>query len=68
MVTTSGNMSKAAFTCTKEVFGIENIMFGSDYAFEDPAEMVEFVAGLPITEEERELLYYKNAEKLLKIG
>ncbi len=64
-VTTSGNMSKEAFECTKNVFGIENIMFGSDYPFEDPREMVDFVHGLDITEEERELLFFKNAEKLL---
>jgi len=67
MVTTSGNMSKAAFECTKEVFGIENIMFGSDYAFEDAQEMVNFVTSLDLTTEERELLFYKNAEKLLHI-
>ncbi len=67
MVTTSGNMSKAAFECTKEVFGIQNIMFGSDYAFEDPKEMVDFISGLNLNEEERELLYFKNAEQLLKI-
>ena len=65
MVTTSGNMSKAAFECTRSVFGIDRIMFGSDYAFEDPKEMVEFVNRLEITEEEREKLFFRNAETLL---
>ena len=64
-VTTSGNMSPEAFECTKKVFGIENIIFGSDYAFENPAEMVEYVTKLDLTQEEREMLYYKNAEKLI---
>ncbi len=64
-VTTSGNMSPEAFECTKKVFGIDNIMFGSDYAFEDPGEMVSYVTNLDLTQFERELLYYKNAEKLI---
>lgn len=63
-VTTSGNMSKEAFECTRRVLGLERILFGSDYAFEDPAEMVEYVKNLPLGEKERELLYYKNAEAL----
>ena len=40
-------------------------MFGSDYAFEDSGEMVSYVTNLDLTQFERELLYYKNAEKLI---
>ena len=65
MVTTSGNMSPEAFACTQKVLGIENIMFGSDYPFEDPSHMVEFIESLPLSVPEREALYYKNAEKLI---
>lgn len=64
MVTTSGNMSPEAFACTKAVFGIENILFGSDYAFEGVDEMVKFVNELPLGETERAMLYYKNAERI----
>ena len=64
MVTTSGNMSPEAFACTKAVFGIDHILFGSDYAFEAAEDMVEYVTKLPLTEEERAMLYYQNAEKL----
>ncbi len=64
MVTTSGNMSKEAFECTQKVFGIDSILFGSDYPFEDAADMVKFVESLPLSVEDREKLYYKNAEKL----
>jgi len=64
MVTTSGNMSPAAFRCTMDVLGIENILFGSDYPFEDAGDMVKFVEALQISETERGLLYYKNAERL----
>ncbi len=33
-VATSGNASRAAFLCTKEVLGTESILFGSDYPYE----------------------------------
>lgn len=63
-VTTSGNMSTEAFECTRRVLGLDRILFGSDYAFEDPKEMVEYVKNLPLGEKEREMLYCKNAEAL----
>ncbi|MBV7274463.1 amidohydrolase [Clostridium sp. PL3] len=64
MVTTSGNMSPEAFKCTKEVLGIDRILFGSDHPFENAADMVKFVDNLSITDDEREMMYYKNAKKL----
>jgi len=66
-VTTSGNMSPAAFRCTKEVLGIEKIIFGSDYCYESIDAMTDFAKSLDITEAEREMLFYKNAEKLMNI-
>jgi predicted TIM-barrel fold metal-dependent hydrolase len=65
-VTTSGNMSSAAFACTKEVIGIENILFGSDYPFENLGDMTHFVNTLPLTEQERGKLFYQNAQLLLQ--
>jgi hypothetical protein len=64
MVTTSGNMSQEAFRCTKDVLGIDRILFGSDYPFEKADDMVSFIDNLSITEEEREMMYYKNAQNL----
>ena len=66
-VTTSGNMSAPAFRCTKDVLGIEKIIFGSDYPYDNIDDMTNFVKNLELTEDERELLFFKNAEKLLKI-
>ena len=63
-VTTSGNMSKEAFACTQAVLGIDRILFGSDHPYESLDEMVEFVKEIPLTESERQKLYYKNAEDL----
>lgn len=64
MVTTSGNMSPAAFRCTKEVLGIDRILFGSDYPFENAAEMGRFVDELELSREDRDKLNWKNAEAL----
>ncbi len=63
MVTTSGNMSKEAFFCTKNVLGIESILFGSDYPYENMADMRSFLDSLPLTVAERAAVDHTNAEK-----
>lgn len=68
LVSTSGNTSAAAFECVKKVMGIEKMFLGTDHPFEEPFLMLDFLDGLPLTKTERELLYFKNAENLLKIG
>lgn len=63
-VTTSGNASIPAFECTRSVLGIDSIMLGTDYPFERMEDCIAFLESCPMTEEEKEKLYYKNAEKL----
>ena len=63
-VTTSGNMSAEAFECTRRVLGLERILFGSDYPFENAEDMVEYIHNLPLGQREREALYFRNAEAL----
>jgi len=65
LVTTSGNMSKLAFNCTKEALGIDSIIFGSDYPYENLADMMKFMDSLDLTAEEKEKVFYKNAEKYI---
>ena len=65
-VTTSGNMSAPAFNLAKEVLGIDHIMVGTDYPYEILPDMMQFLDELKLTKEEREMLYYKNAEQLIK--
>lgn len=64
-VTTSGNMSRQAFQCTKEVLGMDRILFASDYPYESIEDMMAFLGQLPLTQEESELLYFQNAETAL---
>jgi predicted TIM-barrel fold metal-dependent hydrolase len=63
-VTTSGNYYEPAFMCTREAFGIEKIILGTDYPYEDTEEGLQFIEGLPIGREEKEMIYFHNARRL----
>ena len=66
-VTTSGNMSKSAFNCTKEVLGLDSIMYGTDYPYEVLSDMQDFMLSLDLTPDELKKVLSGNAEKLLNI-
>ncbi|MGD8982655.1 MAG: amidohydrolase family protein [Desulfobacteraceae bacterium] len=63
-VTTSGNYYEPAFTCTKEALGLERILLGTDYPYEDPRECLEFLEGLPLSQEEKDKIYGSNARQI----
>jgi predicted TIM-barrel fold metal-dependent hydrolase len=63
-VTTSGNYFKPAFMCTYEALGIDRILLGTDYPYEDPEECMEFLEGLPLQRHEKEQIYSINAAQL----
>lgn len=60
-VTTSGNYLAAAFMCAYESLGIDRILLATDYPYEDSTECVRFLEELPITGEERDKVYFRNA-------
>lgn len=64
MVTTSGNTSPEAFECAMKVLGIDKIMFGSDYGYEDFTEQVNFVKDLPISQEDKNKVWGGNFERV----
>jgi len=64
-VTTSGNLSKSAYECTKEVLGVDKILFASDYPFESLPETMTFWKNMKLPEEELAKIFYKNAQALL---
>jgi predicted TIM-barrel fold metal-dependent hydrolase len=45
--------------------GSERILFGTDCPWGDPGAFVRFVRALPLTENEREDIFHRNAERLL---
>lgn len=68
IVSTSGNMSKEAFECTRSVLGIKNICFSSDFPYESVDEMMNFMNSLALTEEEKDQIFYKTAVHKLHIS
>lgn len=65
VVTTSGNMSKLAFECTRKALGIDSIIFGSDYPYENLMNMMKFMDSLNLSQEDQEKVFHLNAEKYL---
>jgi predicted TIM-barrel fold metal-dependent hydrolase len=63
-VTTSGNYYEPAFRCTKEAMGIDKILLGTDYPYEDTGECLKFIEKLPLSENEKEKIYFANAAQL----
>ena len=63
-VTTSGNYYQPAFMCTLEALGIDKILLGTDYPYDDPRECHDFLATLPLSEGDKEKIYCQNARQL----
>lgn len=64
LVTTSGNYLPAAYACTREALGMDKIMLGTDYPYEEMDECMSFLRSLPMSADERALLYHENAAGL----
>lgn len=62
-VSSSGVFSYPSFRCARDVLGIDRILFGSDYPYEAPQEVEQFLSGLDFTGEEKALMFSGNAEK-----
>ena len=60
-VTTSGNTLEAAFVCTRDTLGLDRILLGCDYPYENLDEITAFLEGLPIAAEDRNRIYAQNA-------
>jgi predicted TIM-barrel fold metal-dependent hydrolase len=67
-VTTSGNTFGPAFMCTYEALGIDRILLGTDYPYEDSADGIRFLEELPLSREEKGKIYYENASRLGMAG
>lgn len=45
--------------------GADRILYGSDSPWSDPESEIRMIDDLPLTKEEKEMIFFKNAEKLL---
>ena len=50
------------------MLGVERVLYAMDYPYQFVPEEVKVTDELPITQEQRKLLYQTNAERLFKIG
>jgi predicted TIM-barrel fold metal-dependent hydrolase len=65
--------ARAATVCGLEFFGVDNIVFASDTPFEPSPglyirETIKVIESLDLTADQKDQIYRRNAEKLLKIG
>jgi hypothetical protein len=64
LASTSGNYSAAAFACTRDVMGTERMVIGSDYPFEDMKVCTSFLDEQPMTDAEKDQLYWGTAASI----
>jgi len=64
-MTTSGIFDPKVVLLTMETIGIDNILLGTDYPYEEFKEAIDFVKNLPISDEDKDKILYKNAEKYI---
>lgn len=48
-------------------YGADRVLFGSDYPMWDPKTEVDRLNSLPLTDEEKAMIFYKNAQKLYNL-
>jgi aminocarboxymuconate-semialdehyde decarboxylase len=59
-----------AMKCALEFMGADHLLIGTDYAHPigDPEKSAQLLEMLNLSQEDKEKIFYKNAEKLFKLG
>jgi predicted TIM-barrel fold metal-dependent hydrolase len=65
--TTSGNFYLPALMCWHYATGADRILFGVDFPTEPNQEAIDLVESAPISDEDKEKIFYRNAEKLFGV-
>ena len=63
-VTTSGNYYEPAFRCTCEALGIDRILLGTDYPYEEMDDCMHFLQRLNLSDKEKDKIYNLNAKRI----
>ena len=61
-ITTSGITDQQVILLAIDSVGIDHIMFASDYPYETVNVQVESIKSLPISDEDKDKIFYRNAE------
>ena len=67
-ITTSGVFDQADLNCAIAELGIDNILFSVDDPFGDNFEAVDFLNKAHLSNEDKDKLAHKNAERILKLS
>jgi 2,3-dihydroxybenzoate decarboxylase len=66
-ITTSGHFSTPALLCALLEMGIDHILFSVDWPFVDNEQGMRWMATVPLSDDDREKMFNRNARRLLKI-
>lgn len=66
-VLTGGMHYLPAFMCAYQALGASRIVFSTDYPYAGFKKGVDFINAAPISESEKQKIFYTNAARLLKI-
>jgi 2,3-dihydroxybenzoate decarboxylase len=66
-ITTSGMQWAPAIQFCQQVLGYDRVLYAMDYPYQFVPEEVKVTDDMPITGEQRKLLYQTNAERLFKL-
>ncbi|HJJ36306.1 MAG TPA: amidohydrolase family protein [Methanocorpusculum sp.] len=64
-LTTSGITQEDSVLLALNSLGSDRILFGSDYPYENVKSEVDFIKSLPISDEDKDKILYKNAEQYI---
>jgi len=66
-ITTSGNFSNPALLCSVMELGVDRILFSIDWPYIENKPGTEWMAGVPLSQEDRIKMLNGNAKRLLKM-
>ena len=67
-ITPSGIMSADQFEYTVKLMGADHVLYAVDYPYMKPENVCEFLMESSLSDEEKELIAWKNAAKLLHLN
>jgi predicted TIM-barrel fold metal-dependent hydrolase len=67
VITTSGMQGPEALRFCIDLLGPKNIMWAIDYPYQETPGAVAFMDGVAIDEEDREDIYWRNAERVFRL-
>jgi predicted TIM-barrel fold metal-dependent hydrolase len=66
-ITTSGRFYTPALNYATEVLGEERVLFATDYPMEGMEESVKFITQADLSDEMKEKIFFRNAERFVRI-